>query len=85
MLRLCAARTSTELNLASMSNELGIPALIGSAYRSRLVSAFPQGAGQRLVAHAPQRVEPAQAIHETVLQHIQIADGSYFGPEPDTP
>jgi len=40
MLRLCAARTSTELNLASMSNELGVPARTGSAYLSQLVSAF---------------------------------------------
>ena len=40
LLRLCAARTSTELNVASISNELGIPARTGSAYLARLVSAF---------------------------------------------
>lgn len=43
LLRLCAARTSTELNVASISNELGIPARTGSAYLARLASAFLVG------------------------------------------
>ena len=40
LLRLCAARTSTELNVAAISNELGIPARTGSAYLARLATAF---------------------------------------------
>jgi uncharacterized protein len=40
LLRLCAARTATELNTAAISNELGIPARTGSAYLARLMTAF---------------------------------------------
>lgn len=40
LLRLCAARTSTDLNVASMANELGIPARTASGYLARLVTAF---------------------------------------------
>ncbi len=40
LLRLCAARTSTELNVAELSNQLGIPARTGSAYVARLATAF---------------------------------------------
>lgn len=40
LLRLCAARTATELNATAMANELGIPARTGSAYLARLATAF---------------------------------------------
>ena len=40
LLRLLAARTATELNAASVSNELGIPARTGSGYIARLATAF---------------------------------------------
>lgn len=40
LLRLCAARTSSELNVAELSNQLGIPARTGSAYVARLATAF---------------------------------------------
>lgn len=40
LLRLCAARTATELNVASIANDLGIPARTASAYLTRLTSAF---------------------------------------------
>jgi predicted AAA+ superfamily ATPase len=40
LLRLCAARTATELNVASIANELGIPARTGSAYLAHLETAF---------------------------------------------
>ena len=40
LLRLCAARTAGELNIADVSNQLGIPARTGGAYMARLSSAF---------------------------------------------
>ena len=40
LLRLCAARTAGELNIADVSNQLGIPARTGGAYLARLSSAF---------------------------------------------
>lgn len=40
LLRLCAARTSSELNVAELSNLLGIPARTGSAYVARLSTSF---------------------------------------------
>jgi hypothetical protein len=40
LMRLCAARTGTELNAAALSNELGIPARTGRSYLARLTTAF---------------------------------------------
>ena len=40
LLRLCAARTGTELNSAEISNQLGFPARTGAAYLARLNTAF---------------------------------------------
>jgi uncharacterized protein len=40
LLRLCAARTATELNVASIANDLGIPARTAGAYLARLTTAF---------------------------------------------
>jgi uncharacterized protein len=40
LLRMCAARSGTELNVASIANELGIPARTGSAYLAHLETAF---------------------------------------------
>lgn len=40
LLRLCAARTGTELNATEISNQLGFPARTGAAYLARLNRAF---------------------------------------------
>lgn len=40
LLRLCATRTAQELNVADVSNALGIPARTGSSYIARLATAF---------------------------------------------
>jgi uncharacterized protein len=40
LLQLCAARTGQEVNVAEISNQLGMPARTGSAYLARLAEAF---------------------------------------------
>lgn len=40
LLRLCAARTGTELNLAALASELGMPARTASGYVAHLATAF---------------------------------------------
>ncbi len=40
LLRLCAARTGTELNVSAVASDLGIPARTMSGYLARLETAF---------------------------------------------
>jgi predicted AAA+ superfamily ATPase len=90
LLRLCAARTAMELNVASMASELGLPArtldgylgLLSSSFLVQLLPAWSTNLSSKVVRHPKLLMaDSGLAAHLLGLQQVPRPNlGAAFGP-----